>query len=150
MQVLLLRDIPGLGRAGEIKEVAGGYALNYLLPRKLATPVTEGALRQAQTEKETVERKRERKQSAAQALADRLSGRTVVLKARAGEGDRLYGSITNADIADALKKTLGVEIERRFIELEHPIKTLGEHQLTVKLGGGLAPTIFVRVERAAE
>jgi large subunit ribosomal protein L9 len=149
MQVLLLKDVPGLGKAGEVKEATGGYALNYLLPRKLATQATEGALQQSQNLKEVAEQKRERKHNEAKDLAARIEGRTVTFKGRTGEGDRLYGSITNADIAAALSKAIGTEVERRLVEVERPIKSLGEHKAIVKIAAGLSATIYVRVERAA-
>jgi large subunit ribosomal protein L9 len=133
-----------------IKDVAGGYAHNLLFPRKLAVAVTEGAVKQAVDIKEAAVRRKERKASEAKTLADMLDGKTVIFRARAGEGDRLYGSITNADIADQLTRMIGHEVERRLIELEHPIKTLGEHKLIVKIASGAAATVYVRVERAAE
>jgi large subunit ribosomal protein L9 len=150
MRVLLLKDVHGLGRAGDIKEVAGGYAQNYLLPRKLATPVTAGTVRQVQELKETAERKQERKVNETTILAAKLDGKAVSFRARAGEGDRLYGSITSADIAQELGKLVGVEVDRRFIELEHPLKALGEHRVTIKFGAGAVATVYVRVERSRE
>lgn len=150
MQVLLVKNVDGLGRAGDIKEVAGGYAHNFLFPRKLAVPASEGALKQIETVKAADAQRKERRATEARALADRLDGRTVVLRARAGDGERLYGSITNADIADELSRLVGRPIERRLIELEHPIKTLGEHKLNIKTGPGAIATIYVRVERAGE
>jgi large subunit ribosomal protein L9 len=150
MQVLLIKNVDGLGRAGDIKEVAGGYAHNFLFARKLAVPVTEGAIKQAEITREADRRRKERKTNEARNLATRLDGQTVVFYARAGEGDRLYGSITSADIADRLSQAVGQEVDRRFVELEHPIKTLGEHRVVVKTGAGAAATVFARVERAAE
>jgi large subunit ribosomal protein L9 len=150
MQVLLLKDVPGLGHAGDVKEVAGGYAHNLLLPRKLAVPASEGALKQVKTVKDAAEQRRQRKRMEAKELLARLDGQLVTFKARAGEGERLYGSITNGDIAEALTKMLGTEIERRSVELEHPIKTLGEHPVIVKVGPGATATVRVRVERVAE
>ncbi len=150
MQVLLTKNVEGLGRAGDIKEVAGGYAHNFLFARKLAVPVSEGALKQAEVVKEADVRRKERRATEAKTLADQLDGKVVVFHARAGDGDRLYGSITNADIADQLSRLVGRPVERRLIELEHPIKTLGEHKLTVKIAAGAAATILVRVDRAAE
>ena len=150
MQVLLLKDVEGLGHAGDVKEVAGGFALNRLIPQKLAVQVTEGALRQAKATKEAEQKRRERKANEAQTLAARLDGQQVIFRARAGEGDRLYGSITNADIAEKLSQTIGVEVERRLLELEHPIKTLGEHRVVAKMGGGVHATVRVIVERAEE
>jgi len=150
MQVLLLKDVPGLGRADQIKEAAGGYALNYLIPRKLAVAVTDGALKQAQTLKEAEVRKRDRKADEAKTLVDKLDGQSVTFKARAGEGDRLYGSITAADVAEALSRSIGAEVDRRLMDLEHSIKSLGEHRVQVKIAAGLAATIWVVVERASQ
>lgn len=150
MQVLLIKNVEGLGHAGEIKEVAGGYAHNFLFPRKLAVPLTEAALKQAQQMQEAEARRLERRAMEAKLLASQLDGQTVVFQARAGEGDRLYGSITSADIADALSRLVGREIERRLVDLAHPIKTLGEHRVPIKIAGGATATVYVRVERAAE
>lgn len=150
MQVLLTKNVDGLGRAGEIKEVAGGYAHNFLFARKLAVPVSEGALKQAEVVKEADVRRKERRATEAKTLADRLDGKVVVFHARAGDGDRLYGSITNADIADQLSRQVGQPVDRRLIELEHPVKTLGEHRLTIKIAAGASATVYVRVDRAAE
>ncbi len=150
MRVLLLKDVKGLGRAGDIKEVAGGYAANYLLPGKLAQPVTEGAVKSVQQAKELAARKQERKTTEAKTLAGKLNGQTVILKARSGEGERLYGSITSADIVQALAAATGLTVERKHVALEHPIKTLGHHQVPVKLGGGLTAMITVVVERDRE
>jgi large subunit ribosomal protein L9 len=150
MQVLLTKNVEGLGRSGDIKEVAAGYAHNFLFARKLAVPVTEGAIKQAEITKEADKRRKERKVNDAKTLANMLDGKTVIFHARAGEGERLYGSITNADIADKLSHAVGHEVDRRFIELEHPIKALGEHKVTVKTGAGSSATVFVRVERSAE
>lgn len=150
MRVLLLKDVKGLGRAGEIKEVAGGYARNYLLPNKLVQPVTEGAVKQAQHIKEATASKQERKATEAKALAARLDGQTVTFKARSGEGERLYGSITSADIADALARAIGQPVDRKLVEIPQPIKTLGQHRAVVKVGPGLVANVFIFVERAAE
>ncbi len=149
MHVLLLKDVPGVGHAGEIKHVAGGYALNYLFPRHLAIAASEGAQKQAKSLQESAQRKHDRKVNEAKDTAARLTGQEVVFTARAGEGDRLYGSITSQDVAEKLQAATGIEIDRRFVELEHPIKTLGEHNVSIKFGGGAVANIRVRVERAA-
>lgn len=150
MRVLLLKDVKGLGRAGEIKDVAGGHAQNYLFPNKLARPVTEGAVKQVQHTKEVILSKQERKAAEAKTLAARLDGQTITFKARSGEGERLYGSITNADIAEALSKTIGQPVDRKLVEIPHPIKTLGQHRATVKVGPGLVANVFIFVDRATE
>lgn len=149
MRVLLLKDVKGLGHAGDIKEVAGGYGQNYLLANGLAQQVTEGAVKQASALKDATARKRDRKALEAKSLAAKLDGKMLTFKARTGEGDRLYGSITNADIAEALTKATGLEIDRRYIELEHPIKTLGEHSITLKIASGLTAKVMAVVEREA-
>jgi large subunit ribosomal protein L9 len=118
MQVLLIKNVDGLGRTGDIKEVAGGYAHNFLFARKLAVPVTDGAIKQAEITKEADKRRKERKVNEAKTLASMIDGRTVVFSA-GRQGDRLYGSITNADIADKLGHTIGQDVDRRFIEIEH-------------------------------
>src|SRR5512142_1755305 len=107
MQVMLLKDVAGLGHAGDIKHVAGGYAQNFLFPRNLAVPASEGAQKQAKILHEAAERRRDRKASEAKETASRINGQEVVFTARAGEGDRLYGSITNQDVAEKLQAQTG-------------------------------------------
>lgn len=150
MQVLLLKDVAEVGHAGDIKNVAGGYALNFLFPRNLAIPASEGALKQAKTIREASERRQQRKTDEAKELAARLDGQVVVFKAKAGEGDRLYGSITGHDVAQALAKVAGTEVDHRFLVLEHPIKTLGEHEVSLKIASGATGKVRVRVERQGE
>jgi large subunit ribosomal protein L9 len=149
MQVLLLKDVKGLGHAGDIKEVAGGYANNYLLPHNLAQQVTDGAVKQAHEIQDAAARKKERKSLEAKALADKVNGQIVTFKAKTGEGERLYGSITNADVATALSKAIGHEVDRKYVEIEHPIKTLGQHIATVKIATGLTAKVTVVVERGS-
>jgi large subunit ribosomal protein L9 len=150
MRVLLLKEVKGLGKAGDIKEVAGGYAANYLFPNKLAEPATEGSLKVAQQVKAAETRKVEKKVNEAKTLASKLEGQTVILKARSGEGDRLYGSITAHDVAEALTKSTGLAIDKRVVTIEHPIKALGRHDVTLRLGGGNTATVTVIVERSKE
>jgi large subunit ribosomal protein L9 len=149
MQVLFLKDVKGVGHAGDIKEVAGGYAQNYLFPNHLAQQVTDGAVKQAQQLQDAAARKKERKALEAKALADKVNGQVVTFKARTGEGERLYGSITTADVATALSKAIGQEIDRKYVEIEHPIKTIGQHNATVKIATGLTAKIVIVVERDA-
>jgi large subunit ribosomal protein L9 len=147
MQVLLLKDVAGIGHAGDIKDVSGGHAKNYLFPKKLAVPVSEGAQKQAQSIREAAERRRDRKLTEAKAQASKLDGQVLTFKVLAGEGDRMYGSVTTAEIAEALSKVAKTEIDRRQIELEHPIKSLGQHSVPVKVASGVMATIVVSVER---
>jgi large subunit ribosomal protein L9 len=150
MQVLLLKDVAGIGHAGDIKEVSGGHAKNYLFPKKLAVPASEGAQKQAESLREAGERRRDRKLTEARAQASKLDGQVLTFKVLAGEGDRMYGSVTSAEIAEALSKVAKTEIERRQIELEHPIKSLGQHSVPVKVASGVTATIVVTVEREVE
>jgi large subunit ribosomal protein L9 len=150
MLVLLLKDVAGIGHAGDIKDVSGGHAKNYLFPKKLAVPASEGAQKQAQSMREAAERRRDRKFIEAKALATKIDGQVLSFVVRAGEGDRLYGSVTNGEIAEALSKVAKTDIERRQIEMEHAIKSLGSHSIQVKVASGVTATIVVNVERAPE
>jgi large subunit ribosomal protein L9 len=147
MQVLLLRDVDQLGQAGEVKRVGDGYARNYLFPRGWAVLATPGAIKQAGQQRHANATRQAKALSEAQALAQRLDGLTVTFQARAGEGDRLYGSITNADIAEALEEKIGEEVDRRKIDLKEPLKELGMHAVTIRLAPQAAAKITVVVER---
>lgn len=147
MQVLLVKNVDQLGQAGEIKKVEDGYARNYLIPRGLAVLATPGAIRQAELRKKTQAHQQARALTEAQALAQLLDGMTLTFQARAGEGGRLYGSVTNAHIADALQKQIGRKVDRRKIELEEPLKQLGIHAVTIRLAPQAEAKITVIVER---
>jgi len=144
MKVILRRDIPNLGRAGEVKEVKEGYARNYLFPRKLAEELTEGRLVEARKLSEKTAMKQQRERAAAAAAAAKLAGLTLTLYARGGDRGRLFGSITAADIAAALKER-GIQVDKRKIELAQPIKALGPHQATIKLHAEVAPVLDIIV-----
>ncbi len=147
MEVLLLHDIAQLGHAGDVKKVPDGYARNFLIPRGLATPATEGAVRQAQLAHHSQARRQEKALTEAQNLARLLDGTVLTFRARAGESDRLYGSITNAHIAEALKDKTGHEVDKRKIELEEPLRELGTHAVTVRLAPEAEAKLTVIVER---
>ncbi len=147
MKVMLTQDIEGLGQAGEIKEVAGGYARHYLIPRGLALPATKGVRKQAAAIREAAERRRAREMNEAQALAEKLNALTLRFTARAGESDRLYGSITSSDIAEAIEREVGQAVDRRHIELERPIRQLGTHQVSIRLMSNVIAQVTVVVER---
>ncbi len=146
MQVVLLKEIKRLGRAGDVRNVADGYARNYLIPRGLARPATAGAVHEAQQHAATQAKHAAREQSEAQALAEELNGVALTFKARAGETGRLYGSITTGDIAEELEKQTGKAVDRRRVALEEPIRELGTHQVPIKLAGDVTATITVNVE----
>jgi len=146
MQVVLLKDIKRLGKAGEVRNVADGYARNYLIPRGLATMATSGAVREAQ-ERATAEAKHQaREQAQAQTLAEELSTVVLTFKARAGETGHLYGSITSGDIAAELARQTGKPIDRRKVALEESLRDLGTYQVPLKLAGDVTATIKVIVE----
>ena len=146
MKVVLTADVPNLGAAGEVKEVADGYARNYLMPKGFAVLATKGLIKQAQ-ERAEAQRKRDFKaRTDAEALSQRINGQTLRFIARVGELDRLYGSITNVDIAEKLGAQLGLEVDRRRVELGDPIKRAGVYSVVVNRGHGLEPRINVVVE----
>jgi large subunit ribosomal protein L9 len=147
MEVLLLKDVEQLGQTGQIKRVADGYARNYLIPRGLAAMATPGAIKQAELQRKSDARRQAKELDEAQALAQVLDGRIVTFQARAGESDRLYGSITNANIADALAEQIDQDVDRRKIEMEEPLKELGTHAVTVRLAPGAEAKVTVIIER---
>ena len=150
MKVLLLRDHDKLGKAGDIKTVADGYARNYLLPRGLAVLATAGALKQADTIRKSEEKRRARLYAEAQAVANQLTGTTLTFHALAGETGKLYGSITAGDIAEAIKREKGIEVDKRKVDLREPLRSLGTHTVPVRLATDLAPTVTVIVEATPE
>ena len=133
MRVLLTKDVENIGRAGDVKEVADGYGRNFLLPRKLAVAAGRGAEAEAKRLREAAERRETKDRHEAQAVADDIDNKTVVVRLKVGAEDKAFGSITNQDIAAALKAQHRVEIDRHKIDLKEPIKTLGEHQVGLKL-----------------
>jgi large subunit ribosomal protein L9 len=147
MEVLLTETVDNLGSAGEIKKVADGYARNFLIPKGLAVPATAGALKQAELRGQAEARRQQRENVKAESLARTLSQVTLTFQAKAGEKDKLYGSITNADIAEALEREIGQAIDKRKVELEEPIRELGSYYVPIKLLPDLAPRITVIVER---
>ncbi len=149
MKVLLLRDHEKLGKAGDIKNVADGYARNYLLPRGLAVLATAGALKQAETIRKSEEKRRAKLYAEAQAVANQLAGVTLTFRALAGETGKLYGSITHQMIADEISRKTGQTVDRRQIECE-PIRNLGEHKCTVRLTVDLNPEVKIIAHREGE
>ncbi|MEQ1898658.1 MAG: 50S ribosomal protein L9 [Vicinamibacterales bacterium] len=132
MEVILRTHVEKLGDRGEIVKVADGYARNYLLPRKLALPVTEGNRKHVERERRIVETRESEERNVAAAVSARLAGVELVFPRRVGETGHLYGSVTSGDIADALKAK-GFEIDRRKLILPEALKTLGEHSVNLRL-----------------
>ncbi len=145
MKVILRKDIKGVGTTGTIVDVSDGYARNYLLPRQLAHEATAGNLQQAAQTKAAQAKRDEKLLAEAHELAERLASTPTVIAAKAGEKGRIFGAVTNTQIAEALKTTLGVDIDRHKIELAEPIKTAGDHPVVVKLPLGVTARITVRV-----
>jgi large subunit ribosomal protein L9 len=145
MKLILREDVKSLGKKGETVNVAEGYARNFLLPKGLAVPVTEGKLREATLIQDGRLKKEVRLQQDAEGLAARLNGLAVTVAARTGESGKLYGAVTNKDIALELERVLGKPFDKRKLEMPEPIKTLGDFPVTVRLHPGLAVSITVTV-----
>jgi large subunit ribosomal protein L9 len=146
MKVLLTQDVEKLGHAGDVKEVSGGYGRNYLLPKGMAVLATKGQVKQAEERLASQQKRLQAARKDAEALAARITGQTLRFIARVGELDRLYGSITSADIAEKLKDQTGVEVDRRRIDLDEPIKLIGIYPIKIQLAAGLEPLVNVVVE----
>jgi large subunit ribosomal protein L9 len=149
MKVVLRQDVPKLGEAGTVHNVAGGYARNFLVPQGLAVYATEGELKMAAHNQAVKDRKIARQEEQLRSLADKIEGQALVFEARAGEGGRLFGSITASDVAEQLSAKIGEEIDRRRVQLEEPIRTVGEHAVAVHLVGRLRPSVTVTVNAEA-
>jgi large subunit ribosomal protein L9 len=145
MEVILREDVPHLGHIGDVVKVKPGFARNYLLPRGLAVVADKRNLSRLEHERRVAGEKRERVLGAAKTLAEKLSAVRLVVKARAGEEGKLFGSVTNIDVERGLAEQ-GFEVERRRIRVDEPIKSLGEHHVTVHLDVGVDAAITVVVE----
>lgn len=145
MKVIFLQDVRNVARAGEIKEVANGYGRNFLIPQKLALLASSPATSMVEVQQKIKARNQANEKAELGEMANQLDGREVTLKARAGAKDRLYGSITNADIATELESTTGLVIDKRQIELAEPIHQLGSYEVTIRLAKDIIPKIKVTV-----
>ena len=145
MKLILTQEVTGLGAPGDVVEVAGGYGRNYLMPRGLAMRWTRGAEKQIELIKRARAAREIRGLGDAREAADRLAGLRVRLETRAGSGGRLFGSVSPSDIAAAVKAAGGPELDRRRIEIKNPIKTVGAHQVTVRLHSEVAATLDVEI-----
>ncbi len=150
MQVLLIKDVPGIGKAGQTKNVADGHARNYLLPRGLAVIASSGAVKQAESLKLAAAKREAETLQEAQTLANALNAIKLDFKVKAGENDRLFGAITTADIASRLEKEHKITIDKRKIELDHPIKDLGQRSVPIKIHPEVTANVQVLVERETE
>ncbi len=144
MEIILREHVDNLGRRGEIVKVADGYARNYLLPRKLALPVTEGNKKQIERERAKFDAKETEERKVAEAVSARLAGVEVVIARKVGETEALYGSVTTGDIVEALAG-MGFDIDRRKLQLADAIKKIGDVDVPVKLHREVTATVKVRV-----
>lgn len=145
MKVILLQDVDGLGKAGDLKEVANGYARNYLLPRRLAAGATPALVANRAQRVAAEQRKQEKLVELNRQQAERLGSVSLTFKARVGSQGRLYGSITSQDIAAALREAENITVDRRMIDLPDPIRSLGTFTIPVKVATRLEPKITVNV-----
>ncbi len=146
MIVILLKDVKGTGKAGEIVKVSDGYARNMLIPRGMAKESTDGNVRSLEKAKAVQAQKDADAKAAAEKLAEELKDKEIVIRTKGGEGGKLFGSITTKDIEAAVKDQLGVKIDKKKMQMESPIKHIGSHEVAVKLAGGVAAVIRVKVE----
>jgi len=145
MKVVFLKDVARVGRAGEVKEVADGYAKNFLLPKKLALPATPPSIKIAEAQLQKEEQEQQHHAEELVEVARQLEGLSLDFKMKVMEEGRLYGSIRDTQIAEELKRLTGIDIERARIELLEPIRQLGSYELTIRLGRDLAPKVKVVV-----
>lgn len=146
MKIILMEDVPALGRRGEVREVATGYARNYLLPKKLALPATPGNLQNLEHLKRQRERAEDKAREAAQAAADRIAALELAVATRASEDGRLFGSVSAQDVVEFLERQR-IPVEKRRVLLEDPIKALGEYQVPIRLHHDVTATLRVTVTR---
>jgi large subunit ribosomal protein L9 len=145
MKLILTQEVTGLGAPGDVVEVKAGYGRNYLVPRSLAMPWTRGSEQQIEMIKRARSAREIRSLDDAREAASRLSGLRVRLQTRAGQGGRLFGSVSTADIAAAVRTAGGPELDRRKIEVANPIKTIGSHRVSVRLHPEVSATLDVEV-----
>lgn len=145
MQVILLADVKGQGKAGQLVKVSDGYARNMLFPRKLAMEATPANIKALEKKKAEEEAARAAEKQAAEEVKGKIEAKTVTLKAKGGDNGRLFGAITSQDIAEAIKKELGVDVDKKKIDLGAPIKQAGETEVTLKLFPGIQAKCKVNV-----
>jgi large subunit ribosomal protein L9 len=145
MRVLFKKDVADVARAGQVKDVADGYARNFLIPRGLAVAATAAALKQVAEVEAAAARHAAEEEKTAQTLKTRLESQPIVLEAKAGSQGRLYGSITNADVVAAIQRQLGVALERRDVEVADPVRHVGTYQVTARLHRSVTATITLDV-----
>lgn len=145
MKVILLQDVKGTGKKDQIVEASDGFARNYLIPRKMAREATSEAINAIEKSKSADKHREDVRRAEAEERSRKLKGKVVQLTVRGGENGKLYGAVTNDQIAEALKQQHGIEIDKRKIEMEEPIKTAGQSFVTLKLMAGVSTRMIVNV-----
>lgn len=145
MKVILTKDVDKIGKSGELKTVADGFATNFLIPQKLAVPAAGGAYRAWQHDIASREDKRARERSEAEVTANRIASTTLTMGVKVGDAGKLYGSIGSKEIAEALGRR-GIVVDRHKVELEEPLKSLGTYKVAIKVFSGMTPEVTVIVE----
>lgn len=144
MQVILTEDVKNVGDMGDVVEVSNGYGRNYLIPKNLALPATSGSRKQLQHQMRLIETRREAAREAARAILGDIDGVSITIPMRVGDGDRLYGSVTNRDLAAALTQQ-GVNVDRKQIDMDRPLNELGVYEVPIKLASGIYAKVRVWV-----
>ena len=145
MKVIFMEDVPNVGQAGQIKDVADGYGTNYLIPHKLAVQAKAGDIKNVEAQIKARARVAANTEAEMKALATELENKEIILKAKVGQQDRLYGSITSADVSAGLESSLKVIVDKKKIELAEPIRHLGTYDVNIKLGKDITTKIKVTV-----
>lgn len=145
MKVILLQDVKSLGKKDAIVEVSDGYGQNYLIPRKLAVVATAGNMNEVKQRKESLDNKAKKELEAAKEYAAKLNDKVVTIYAKVGENGKLFGAISNKDIQEAIKKQYGLDVDKKKIVLNEPIKTVGSHIVEIKLHTGVNAKITVKI-----
>ena len=148
MKVILLQDVKGKGKKGQLLEVSDGYARNYMLPRKLAMEATADAVNTMRMNDRAAQERRTRERAEAVALAERMKAMTLTVTAKGGGAGRPFGSVTNQEIADALQSQAGIALDKRKIVIDEPIKTVGTYTVKCKLGFEITAQLAVRIQEA--
>jgi large subunit ribosomal protein L9 len=146
MKIILQREVEKLGVPGDVVVVADGYARNYLVPRGIAIPASKGAVRHAESLRRAHEERVSKARKEAEALAERISGAELRVRAKAGEGGKLFGSVTAADLADELARQTGETIDRRMVHLEEPIRSVGVHEIRIHLHPEVNVVVSVEIQ----
>ena len=148
MKVILLQDVKGKGKKGQLIEVSDGYARNFMLPRKLATEATPDAVNTMRMNDKATQERIAKEKAEAMAVSKQLREMTVTVTAKGGGAGRLFGSVTNQEIADALEKQSGIKLDKRKIAIAEPIKSVGTYTVTCKLGYEITAPLTVKIEEA--